>query len=229
MPHKPSSNRYTLNDKTITWLPIFVRAGEGERWDGFAPFLETISPGVRKTPKLRLVVDGDLKRPLLQKHLNKLELDLIMGALELRTAYKRDDTPAAERAYEKLWPWLEPGEPSEQDPMLRRFYSTKIGERIRWAALHFPRAVTKAMDDARLMLFFWPKRQRFVIALFCGSWKAAIMACLQLQRIRMCPCGKLFIPAKGNIEYCCDRHGNYYRTMRWRQRRKAGITKRRNR
>jgi hypothetical protein len=70
------------------------------------------------------------------------------------------------------------------------------------------------------VLLWNAKRNAYQFAFYCTDWKSAFFVSLLLERMRMCPCGKVFVPAKRNIWYCKPQHSSYYRLKRWRDRRK---------
>src|SRR6266566_862516 len=198
-------------------FPVLTLAKEGEPYDGHANFLgrpEGMSSW--RHPAVRIVRKTDLTREALAQVLNRRDHDLVFGALELRTGMRNHDRNLVRSAYQKLWTDLElPGDPSSSD--LLEFFSQSP-----WST-HYPRAATKAMAGAHPVLWQRGKQYQFAyqFAFYCADdWKAAAFLSLVLERMRLCPCGKIFNPSNSKVFHCTPQHAAYYRLKRWRDKRK---------
>ena len=194
-------------------FPVLRLAKEGERRDGTANFLRMPEGiGSWKTPDVCIVRKTDLTREALAQVLNHRDHDLVFGALELRTGMRNSDRNLVRSAYQKLWMDLRlPGDPSNRD--LLEFFSQGL-----WS-IHYPQAATNAMAGAHPVL--WQNGEHYQFAFYCADdWKAAAFLSLVLERMRLCPCGKIFNPSNSKVWHCTPQHAAYYRLKRWREKRK---------
>jgi hypothetical protein len=167
-------------------------------------------------------MNGDL-----QKFLSPQDAEFVAGTSALKAAYKANDAAMAREAYITLMPFLdEMGVPVDApggDHKFADFYSTKIKDRklkiglLAWPLNHYSRLITSALDEARVV-FWWPTRGYSTLAIYCLTWKSALLISNYLDRFRRCPCGKLFIPRKTSTVCCSPKHTAYYRLKRWRDR-----------
>ena len=195
-------------------FPVLTLARKGEAHDGFANFLGRPEgmKGSWRTPAVHIVKKTDLTTEALARVLNRRDHDLVFGALELRTGMRNRDQNLVRSAYQKLWADLQlPGDPSSSS--LLEFFSQGP-----WST-HYPRAATKAMAGAHPVL--WQLGKQYQFAFYCGDdWKAAAFLSLVLERMRLCPCGKIFNPSNSKVWHCTPQHAAYYRLKRWRDKRK---------
>jgi len=210
---------YKLSRQTI---PLLVPCPPKEPHDGIANFyIEKTPHGHRSGPRIRLVTQKDLRDAELRKTLDQRELDLLIGAVMLRHGLEKRDEHERRHGFEKLMPWLDPGLNSAG---LLDHFAGVPGH----AVIKLSRAATQLVEDARLVLWFWPKQQRFTPAVYCPSLKTALFINSLLGRIRVCPyCATVFTTEKKNVDYCCTAHRDAHRMARWRAKGKAA--KRRDR
>jgi hypothetical protein len=199
-------------------FPIFVPGKEGEPSDVPGNFLRRPdgAQGVWSTPWVHPVSDSDLNFATMVRFLKPADRDLICGALELGSGMRQRDRQILRGAYKKLTPVLL-GWADVSESLLDFFAGAP------WA-IHYAQAVSEAMTNARPVLWWNGKRNKYQLAFFCEDWKAALFLSLYLEHMRQCPCGQLFVPPKGNVWYCKPQHSAYYRLKRWRhkQRKKPG-------
>jgi hypothetical protein len=196
-------------------LPVLRLAKKGERRDGTANFLSRPTGiGSWKTPDVCIVRKTDLTREALAQVLKPRDYDLVFGALELRTGMRNRDRNLVRSAYQKLWVDLKlPGDPSNRD--LLEFFSGGP-----WS-IHWPQAATNAMAGAHPVLWQYGEHHRYQFAFYCADdWKAAAFLSFILERMRLCPCGKIFNPSNSKVWHCTPQHAAYYRLKRWREKRK---------
>jgi hypothetical protein len=155
-----------------------------------------------------------MARLLKDRLLKQADFDLICGALELGSGMLHRDKKVLRSAYEKLLPNLL-GCADANESIVGFFAGAP------WA-IHYAQAASEAMTNAHPVLWWNGKRNQYQFAFFCEDWKAAFFVSFLLERMRLCPCGQLFVPPKGNVLYCKPQHSAYYRLKRWRQRRKPG-------
>src|SRR4029077_10209839 len=99
--------------------------------------------------------------------------------------------------------------------------SNAFSSEPRWGPYHYSQLATKALEEARLVLWWMPKRQQFSPAAYCPNLKTAIFLKGLLGNIRVCPrCGKLFIAPKRNILYDKIQCREAHRLERWREQKK---------
>jgi hypothetical protein len=205
-------------------LPILVPAKPGEPSDGIANFLLEITRieggGIRWSPggPVRLFRKKDVPAgDAVRKVLSPRDVDLLIGADHLRKAHDDEDELLAERAYERLWPFIENSvERAFKDVMVPVYASNR-----KWAENKFPQVVTKAVDDARIVMWFSPKIAQFTPAIYCPTIKVAIFIHMFLGGLRVCPyCSSVFIPLKKNVDYCSPAHRDAHRMQRWRRKKR---------
>ena len=195
-------------------FPVFVPGKKGEPSDVPGNFLKRpdSAKGVWSTPWVHPVNKTDLNLPTMARLLKRADFDLIRGALELRSGMLQRDKRVLRGAYEKLLPKLL-GWADANESILDFFAGGP------WT-IHYAQAASDAMTHARPVLWWDGKRNRYQFAFFCEDWKAAFFVSLLLERMRLCPCGQLFVPPKGNVLYCKPQHSAYYRLKRWRHKRR---------
>ena len=202
--------KYDFAFHGVSRLPVLVPASGSDIRDGCATFMRpTSSP----QPDVHLVRDLDLKSSLTER-LSLQDVEFVRGAAKLKDAYRDRDRAMAREAYAILEPALKEigvitatGELETDD-----FYSATPG----WFPIHYSRLMTSALADARLV-WWWPTQNHSTLAVYCPTWKAALIVASYLDRFRMCPCGKIFVPRKSREVCCSKKHTNYYRLKRWRE------------
>ena|SRR5437870_1365923 len=196
-------------------FPVFVPGKKGEPFDVPGNFLkkpDRTKDVLWSTPWVHPVNKTDLNLATMARLLTRADFDLIRGALELRSGMRQRDRVILRGAYEKLLPkllgWADP------DDSLLDFFAGGP-----WA-IHYAQAASDAMTNARPVLWWNGNRNQYQLAFFCEDWKAAFFVSLLLERMRLCPCGQLFVPPKTNVHYCKPQHSAYYRLKRWRHKQK---------
>jgi len=212
--------------KRFTNYPVLVPADPGDIDDGPAGFLLPSQAEPLETPHVHIVRKQDLKGDWLELNVSRQDCDYVIAASDLRAACRDNDRNKARKAYARLAPALKEigviTQTGEQE--MADFYSaTPV-----WFPIHYQRLMTHAFADVRLVLW-WPSPSYSTLAFYCPSWRAALMLSSVLERFRMCPCGKLFIPRTAGKLFCCPEHGSYYRLKEWRERKKAESKKIRRR
>ena len=202
----------------VSKLPILVPTTDPQSDDGVATFADPLKG---PQPKVHIVNATEFLRDSLQKSLKPQDVEFVRGTAALQAAYKANDAVLAREAYITLMPFMdELGVPVDLPGGGHKFadhYSTKIRGVLRWPLNHYSRLISSALDEARVV-FWWPTRGYSTLAIYCPTWKSAILIANYLERFRMCPCGKLFIPRKASTVCCSPKHTAYYRLKRWRDR-----------
>jgi hypothetical protein len=227
----------------VSRMQVLVPADEFSPGDGYATFIApsalhghsrtTVPP---KGPmagdheitlrgeqqQVHVVRERDLLCDWMQKSKISLrEIDFVNGVAKLKAAYMTNDATLARDAYSMLIPFLE-GIGIHADSEMADFYTAKLKPdgRMAWPMHHYQQLITNALDEVRLV-WWWPIRTHSTLAAYCPTWRSALILANQLERFRMCPCGRLFIPRKAITLCCCKKHTNYYRLKRWRRERNA--------
>jgi hypothetical protein len=201
--HKPSHQPEVF--------PILVPCEKGRAADGIANFYPiTQAPG----PKVRLLRNTDIiSEEAIKRSLSVKDQELLKATLALKGARERNDPLMPADVYRKLMVHL--GWPKGTDP--------KVFSYPGWANVHVPRLATKAMEGARLVLWYLRAKSgsgKFIPAIYCADLKSAIFARAFLL-FRTCPhCGVMFLPEKDNVIYCCFKHGHAHRVARMRAKRR---------
>jgi hypothetical protein len=210
--------------QTVTSLPILVPDGSGEI-NEIVNFYPRDEEG---SIPIHIVRDRDI-RDRLRKIIDPSEIDLFLGIIELKQAHDAKDEQALERAYHRVYPWLQNvcrtrnANEAAAERKLHAAAFARAPEQIQW---DFSQLVTSALGDARLVMWFSWKEQRFLPAVYCPTWRTAAFVKTFLGRVRSCPqCGKLFVPANNNVFYCKAAHRDAYRVARWRSRKKIAVGK----
>jgi hypothetical protein len=205
---------------TVT-LPILVDAlGEKAGIDGWATCFPSANHikemAVRKVEPREVL---ERRRQIFTPE----EFSLYVGAQQVKQAYDRADEFQFNEGFERVRSelstpnipgvqvhWRMPGLTSEKD---------RAG--VRWIYSSF---MSKALQDARLVLWCSDKERRFLPGVYCPNWKTAAFVHLVMRHIIVCPkCKKPFIPGANNPDYCTPAHGVAYRTARsrWRAKQRA--------
>lgn len=210
--------RVTL--QPVTEVPLIVPCKDGEPHDGHANFNHN-----EIAMKIRIVKDDELKD--LKKALSPSEANFLADCLALKHAYNAKDPVALERPYNRLWPHLVSGIPGLDDSaaVLTKIFSSTPN----WVPVCLPQLVSNKLCDVRLVLWWFGfdkeemfERGKFTPAFFCPDLKTALFFKGLLGQIRICPrCEKVFVPRKGNIDYCSPAHRDAHRVARWRAQKQA--------
>ncbi len=204
---------------TVSPLPVLVIAREGDPFSGLANFY---SGATRGTQKVRSITKKDLKREI--SILDHGDRAFLLAILELKKAYEIRDQFDLRRSWEKALPLLpSPWPGSRADEIEQReFFATFFSQTPDWAKFAVAQSSTKALEDARFVLWFSDKEQRFSPAVYCPNLKTAVFLKAFLGEIHVCPhCSKPFIPSHKGSDYCSPEHRERYRLIRWRARKRA--------
>lgn len=209
--------------QTVTnLLPILVAAESVKAADGWGYFF----PPERSSDEswfVRVVKSSDLTAARLKAIFGPDE-NLFVGAMGLKQAYEAQDDLALRRASEKVRPYIRGYAPPEDSALS---FMAKEGRKItftfkakwnntRW---NYCGLMADMFKNARFVIWYPEKQERFVPGLYCPDWKTAAFAEIFLGRIRVCPkCSTIFIPETDNVDYCSPKCREAHRVARWRDR-----------
>jgi len=157
---------------------------------------------------VREVKNSDIEGPgRLRRIFRVEELPLVLGAAEMKRAFRKMDAEAFRNAFEKIRPWW---------PAVGRFTLGTIESDWSGAEWLYSRLMNNLIQNARLVL--WRREKALLMpGLYCPDLKTAAFVMTVMDHIRVCPkCNEMFIPSAGNVEYCKPEHGVAYRTARSR-------------
>lgn len=153
------------------------------------------------------------------------DFDIFVGLSNIKLGFDEADEYTLWRGYEKLRPHVEnlvPPEEWEADWPTKRGgkISIRSGGGQKWHATHYnySRLLTQMLKNTRFVVWCsLEKYHRFLPALFCRDRKTAVFAMRLAGHLRVCPkCETPFIPAAGNVVFCCIKHREAYRVDRFR-------------
>lgn len=208
-------------------LPVLVSADSTKEADGRGTFFP--SDRVNESMFVRVVRNEDIGARL-KTIFRPDELPLFVGAIELKQAYDAGDELALKRASEKVRPYMRGFAPPEEWELKLK---TRDGRGLifkshgrKWNATrwNYSGLMADMFQDARLVIWFSEKEERFLPALYCPNWKTAAFVMTFLGRVRVCPkCSTIFIPSADNVDYCSPAHREAYRVARsrWRAQQRA--------
>lgn len=205
--------------QTVTF-PILVEADtkEADDWGTFFPENWKGSRFVR-------VVTGEDAKKWLRTELSPKEADVFLGLSYLKTGFDEQDEYTLMRGYEKLRPLVKdlvPPEEWEIDLPTKDGTKMSIGSggTQKWSATHYnySRLLTQMLKNTRFVMWCsLEKYHRFLPALYCRDRKTAVFAMRLAGPLRVCPkCETPFIPAAGNVVFCCIKHREAHRVDRFR-------------
>jgi hypothetical protein len=202
-----------------TEIPVLVPDENGR--DGYAHFFSRGTPGYPKT--VRKVTTTEIKKRL-KTIVDRSEIKLFHGLIQLNRALEARDELQVREAYEKIWPWLKSVShvpaPGWTDKDAMTFFSKNVSvtaDRYQ-IALHYSELVTTTFENARLVMWYSDKNESFVPAIYCPDWRCAAFVGAFLGNLLICPNdNKLFVPKDdGKNAYCTLKCQNAYRQKRFR-------------
>jgi len=155
------------------------------------------------------------------------DVKLVVAVLGLRQAYDAKDPVAMKNAFQVVYPYLadrwagQDPENKEQARKMAEAESRSIFGDAGFQAsarVKISQLVTRYIEAARLVWYFYPPAQRFLPAAYCPDFlTAAFLTIFMSSSLHVCPhCGKMFFPVKTNVNYCCPAHREAHRIARWR-------------
>ena len=203
------------NLQTVT-LPILVEADtkEADDWGTFFP------ENWEGSMFVRVVTDQDVKTWL--RTFSAKEFDIFVGLSNIKMGFDEQDEYTLMRGYEKLRPVVKDLVPPEEweIDLPKSKISIRSGGRQQWAATHYnySRLLTQMLKNTRFVMWCsLEKYHRFLPALYCRDRKTAVFAMRLAGPLRVCPkCETPFVPAAGNVVFCCIKHREAYRVDRFR-------------
>jgi hypothetical protein len=209
--------------RTVTTLPVLIAVDSAKEADGWGT---SFPPDRTESMAVHVVTDDDIDTRL-RTIFRPEELPLFVGAIELKQAYAAKDELALQRASEKVRPWIVGFAPPEEFEVKLK---TRDGRALslkshgqKWNATrwNYSGLMADMFQNARMVIWFSEKEERFSPALYCPDWKTAAFVMTFLGRIRVCPkCSTIFIPSADNVDYCSPAHREAHRVARWRDRKK---------
>jgi hypothetical protein len=215
--------------QTVTF-PVLTVAESIEKSDGWGTFLgpEYFNEADDASMLIHVVTMEDVKK-WLRTGFDSKDSALFVGSSQLKRAYDLHDEFNLHRAYEKLRPHVPNLMSPDNFELSYRQRDGRIGSvsivkkwsTTRW---NYSQIMTGMFEGVRLVMWYSQEGNRFIPALFCPDRKSAAFTMTFTGRIRLCPkCDAPFIPAAGNVDYCCIAHREAHRVARsrWRAKQKA--------
>lgn len=238
----------------VTAIPILIPCGEQEK-DGVANFLPglVVEPErdtlvVRSTP-VRALRDEELTPGLeagknLWSALDANNQARLLGLIGLRSAVEIKDSLAVEqlaRAYLQVARYKDPVRSTitkHKNAPVREGFEIAAEEGAQLMALAgvvparalLAIELSRAMQQARLVLWWYEKKERFLPAIYCPDvttalYVRALLGIAKGKALLICPkCSKPFLQKRSDQDYCSIRCREAHRVARWRASKKATMS-----
>lgn len=229
---------------SVTEIPVLIPCGEHER-DGVANFLpgSVVEPErntlVVRSTSVRALRDEELKlgSEAGKKLWSALDADnqaRLLGLIGLRSAVEVKDSLAfaqLAKAYQQLFRPSKTARPLAKDEIIGEAAAQLIAlAGVVPARVILALELSRAMERARLVLWWYEKKERFQPAIYCPDvttalYVRALLGIAMGNALLVCPkCGKPFLQQRSDQDYCSMRCREAYRVARWRAGKKAAMT-----
>lgn len=203
-------------------ISLLVPCDESER-DGY------VHLGKASQPVRALIVDDfDSKSPRgkwFRSQVSATDWRFISAILEFRRAGLEQNQVVLDKAFEELRKIAD--QPESARVVLVTKELAQALARPRNAMEVLPQAVSNALQNTQLVLWWPEKEQSFALSIYCSNPATAVLAraLIGTKALRVCPqCGGMFLPNPPQQQYCDDRCGSAYRTARSRSKKKVEAT-----